>query len=186
MMTEYDFRGGERGRYVGKASRSFFRAIGAAAGLASSLLGRLASASRPPGGPPYEDDRVTATFTMDDFKTETVTVRSGPHRVMRATGRFGNGTVVVGKELRAVYSVRRADGTPWLVPAEALGLPEYTALDADGLRAKLCEIIDPDNIPDWLCRKNEMFDGRTPLQVLDEDPESLRQMILQLRSGEPS
>jgi len=62
------------------------------------------------------------TIFKDGGTDEHVAVRSGPHAMVQIDGMFGPQyrNAADGETAIEVYSVRRADGTPWLVPAEML------------------------------------------------------------------
>ncbi len=62
-----------------------------------------------------------ATF-RDGDADERVTVRSGPHAMVEIGGMFGPRYrgAADGEDSIDVYSVRRADGTVWLIPAAML------------------------------------------------------------------
>lgn len=65
----------------------------------------------------------TITFKNGDTD-EQVAVRSGSHAMVQTEGMFGSRyrKATDGEDAVEVYSICRADGTVWLIPAEMLDL----------------------------------------------------------------
>lgn len=65
-------------------------------------------------------------------------------------------------------------------------LTNMNSRDLNLLRGALSKVIQPDSVEIWLQTPNEVFDGSTPLQVIERgEIVRLWRMIYRTESGEP-
>jgi transcriptional regulator with XRE-family HTH domain len=123
--------------------------------------------------------------------TDKAKSKSRPIFLDRGTGRF-DVTSFCGKFRLKQEAVARLTGySTRAVAGWASGKPlSHSSTQRVAEIERLCDalgkIVKPENIGPWLQTPNKVFDGSTPLQVIERgEVDRLWRMIYRLESGEP-
>src|SRR5262245_46991859 len=80
------------------------------------------------------------------------------------------------------FSERAIAGWEGRCPVSEPGLRRIREIQR--FQERLCEVVDPESIPDWLETPNPAFDGLKPLEVIERgEIDRLWDMIFYLESG---